>query len=168
MFALFVASGLRISELHQLNRNSIQVKRVARQNSSMIFGIGEVMGKGRKQRTFLVEKTTCKALGELLRERGADGIEALFVSSRGGRLSVRAIRERFHYWCRRLDLPLLRVHQLRHTFATRMANAGMPSLVLRDLMGHNSFNTTLGYFRTDEKNIAQQYFAAMESLSRSG
>lgn len=168
MFALFVASGLRISELHQLNRNSIRVKSVARQSDSMTLGIGEVIGKGKKQRTFLVEETTCEALAGLLRDRGNDGIEALFVSSRGGRLSVRAIRERFHHWCRRLGLPRFRVHQLRHTFATRMLNSGMSTLVLRELMGHSSFNTTLRYARIEDKNIARQYFAAMESLSRSG
>jgi integrase len=49
-----------------------------------------------------------------------------------------------------------------------MLNSGMSTLVLRELMGHSSFNTTLRYARIEDKNIARQYFAAMESLSRSG
>lgn len=34
---------------------------------------------------------------------------------------------------------------------------------LKDLTGHNDFNTTLGYFKIREEKIAQGYFAAMEN-----
>jgi site-specific recombinase XerC len=164
LVATFVSSGLRISELHQLNRGSIQVKRVTEPNGTMTHGVGEIVGKGKKLRMFLVDESTCQTLGEMLAERGNDNVTALFVSSRRGRLSVRAIRERIQHWCKSLNLPHFRVHQLRHTFATRMVNAGMGTLVLRDLLGHSSFDTTLGYIRMEDKNIARQYFAAMESL----
>jgi integrase/recombinase XerC len=167
IFELFIASGLRISELYQLNRDSIRVtmREVHPGGPLMTFGQGEVIGKGQKRRSFLIDEATCRTLAGVITERGRDGIEALFISSRGSRLSVRAIRERFHYWCKRLGIPRRRVHQLRHSFATRMANAGMDSLVLRDLMGHSSLPTTLGYFRMDTKTMAQQYFAAMELMS---
>ena len=166
---LFIKSGLRISELQQLNRNSIRVQRgVCQDGKEMTLGVGEVVGKGNKRRTFLVDAETCRCLGTLLSERGNDGIDALFVSSRRGRLSTRAIRQRLHFWCKRLGIDRFRVHQLRHTFATRLADAGIDSLVLRDLMGHSSLSTTLGYFNIGEKRVKQEYFAAMEMLSRSG
>jgi hypothetical protein len=53
-------------------------------------------------------------------------------------------------------------HQLRHQYATRLANADCDPMHLKDLMGHNDFNTTLGYFKIREEKIAQGYFAAME------
>jgi site-specific recombinase XerC len=167
IFDLFIASGLRISELHQLNRDSIRVitREVHPGGPLTTLGQGEVVGKGQKRRSFLIDEATCRTLAGVLTERGRDGIEALFISSRGSRLSVRAIRERFHYWCKRLGIPRRRVHQLRHSFATRMANAGMDSLVLRDLLGHSSLATTRGYFRMETKTMAQQYFAAMELRS---
>jgi site-specific recombinase XerD len=52
--------------------------------------------------------------------------------------------------------------------ATRLANAGIDSLVLKNLMGHSPSSTTLGYFNISEKRLKQEYFAAMEILSRSG
>ena len=77
-------------------------------------------------------------------------------------MSKRTIQERLHYWCRRPGLSRLRVHALRHAFATRLANAGIPALVLQELMGHESFAMTLRYFRLDESRLSQEYFAAME------
>ena len=162
IFALFLASGLRLSELQQLNRDSIGVKECVNDGKSTWLGVGRVTGKGRKERLFLVDLSTLELISSYLLSRGQDGIDALFVSSRGKRMSKRAIEERLHHWCAHLDLSRLRVHALRHAFATRLANAGIPSLVLQELMGHESFTVTQQYFRLDESRLSQEYFAAME------
>src|SRR5437773_147113 len=48
---LFVRSGLRISELHRLNRDSIRVEQKVRADGIvMTLGVGEVLGKGGKRR----------------------------------------------------------------------------------------------------------------------
>lgn len=39
----------------------------------------------------------------------------------------------------------IRFHDLRHTFGTRMAAAGVPLRTLQEWMGHRDFNTTLVY-----------------------
>jgi integrase len=41
--------------------------------------------------------------------------------------------------------PLTRFHDLRHTFGTRMAAAGVPMRTLQERMGHRDFKTTLIY-----------------------
>jgi integrase len=41
--------------------------------------------------------------------------------------------------------PLTRFHDLRHTFGTRMAAAGVPMRTLQEWMGHRDFKTTLIY-----------------------
>lgn len=41
--------------------------------------------------------------------------------------------------------PRLRFHDLRHTFGTRMAAAGIPMRTLQEWMGHRDFRTTLIY-----------------------
>jgi integrase len=41
--------------------------------------------------------------------------------------------------------PMLRFHDLRHTFGTRMAAAGIPLRTLQEWMGHVDFKTTLVY-----------------------
>jgi integrase/recombinase XerC len=163
---LFIKSGLRISELQQLDRDTIRVERqTAPDGKQMILGVGDVVGKGNKTRTFLIDEACCKFLSALLWRRRNDELSALFVSSRGTRLSTRAIRQRLHYWCNKLGLPRIRVHRLRHTYATRLANADINTLVLRDLMGHSSLGTTMGYFKIGARKVAREYFAAMELLS---
>ena len=39
----------------------------------------------------------------------------------------------------------MRFHDLRHTFGTRMAAAGVPMRTLQEWMGHKDFATTLIY-----------------------
>ena len=41
--------------------------------------------------------------------------------------------------------PLTRFHDLRHTFGTRMAGAGVPMRTLQEWMGHREIKTTLIY-----------------------
>lgn len=43
----------------------------------------------------------------------------------------------------------------RHSYAQRHADHGTPPDVLRDLMGHVSMQTTMGYYRVTEKRVRQ-------------
>jgi integrase/recombinase XerC len=108
---------------------------------------------------------TVNCVIEYLKQRGIDDHPALFISGRRKRLSRRSIQDILHRWCMRLQLDHAHVHQLRHTFATRMANAGMSSTVLKDLLGHASFTATQRYFRIRPERLAREYFAAYEYLS---
>ena len=141
---LFVTSGLRLAELHQLNRDSINVERKEQSDGSIrVLGSGSVIGKGNKERVFLTDFPTLQVLGDYLRTRH-DTCNALFISNRRIRLSRREIQYVLERWCKRLALPPFFCHALRHTYATRLANAGLPSITLKDLMGHASFDTTQG------------------------
>jgi integrase/recombinase XerC len=50
-------------------------------------------------------------------------------------------------------------HQMRHTFATRLAGKGVPVPVIATIMGHNDIKTTQGYIHLEE----QAYTAVMKS-----
>lgn len=164
IFSLFLASGLRVSELHQLNRDSIKIQVSTNAiGEEEILGVGEVIGKGSKPRTFYVNEATLMLYASYLGQR-EDQQEALFLSERKQRMSVRAIQYTLDTWCRRLGLEHINVHRLRHSFATRMANANISSLVLKDLMGHASFSTTAKYFKLTDTTLARGYFSAMEYL----
>ncbi|MEK8205326.1 tyrosine-type recombinase/integrase [Paenibacillus sp. FSL L8-0696] len=43
------------------------------------------------------------------------------------------------------NLPDLRIHSLRHSFATHMRDEGMDLLTLMELLGHQKLQTTLNY-----------------------
>ncbi len=164
MFSLFLTSGLRLHELAKLNVESItEETEQDADGKTRTYGTGIVIGKGSKERRFHFDHDTVRTVAAYLETR-TDTCQALFLSERGSRLSERAIQDTLARWCRKLGLNHMHVHQLRHTFATRLANANIDALVLRDLMGHSRFETTTRYFRLAEENKARQYFAAMESL----
>jgi integrase len=53
--------------------------------------------------------------------------------------------KRFKAALRRAGVREVRFHDLRHTFGTRMAGAGIPMRTLQEFMGHRDFKTTLIY-----------------------
>ena len=163
---LFVYSGLRLSELRQLNKDSIiSRRRKAPDGTVQYFGSGEVIGKGRKRRGFMVGPTALQALGEYIKERRAkDSNPALFLSERHQRISCRNIQDIVNRWCKRLGVSHVHVHQLRHSFATRNVNAGMSAVVLQELMGHSNLSTTQRYFHIKPDRWSREYFAAMEFI----
>jgi site-specific recombinase XerD len=52
-------------------------------------------------------------------------------------------------------------HQLRHSFATLLLNAGAPILTVQNLLGHKYVDTTLGYARLYDGTVAADYYGAM-------
>jgi site-specific recombinase XerD len=161
---LLLYSGLRLSELRQLDKTSITVRRRQMPDGSVqYFGSGDVVGKGRKRRSFLVGPRAMQAIASYIAHaRTKDDLLPLFLSSRRQRLSSRAIQQIVHKWCQRLGLPHLHVHQFRHSFATRSVNAGMSAAVLQELMGHASLTTTQRYFRMKPERLSREYFSVME------
>lgn len=166
LFTLFVATGLRISEMHQLNRDTIKFElETDDQGVEHIRASGQVVGKGNKKRTFFVDEQTQELYAEYLATR-ADSNPALFLSERNQRMSVRAIQYTLGMWCRKLGLPHINAHRLRHSYATMLANVNISSMVLKDLLGHNSLSVSQRYFKLHDTTLARGYFSAMEFLNR--
>jgi site-specific recombinase XerD len=166
LFTLFLATGLRISEMHQLDRNSITIElEIDPKGKEHVTGCGEVVGKGNKRRKFYVNEEMLLTYAKYLDTR-TDDIPALFLSERQQRMSVRAIQYTLGALCRRIGFSNINVHRLRHTYATRLANANISSMVLKDLMGHKSFSTTQRYFKLTDTTLARGYFSAMEYLGK--
>jgi site-specific recombinase XerC len=167
LLLLLLSSGLRVAEVHQLQIESIEEVEDPQPDGTLklVGGTGTVMGKGAKPRRFYFDTTTAEAIAAYLSSR-QDSNRALFISERGTRLSIRAIQYTVGEWCRKLNLPHINVHALRHSFATRLANAQIDSRVLQAIMGHAHFNTTTKYFRLTDQTTSREYNAAMEFVSR--
>ena len=163
LFSLFLATGLRVSEMHQLNRDSIRTECSIVDGQEQVLGVGEVVGKGNKRRIFCVDENTLMEWAAYLVGR-EDNNEALFLSERKQRMSVRAMQYTLDVWCRKLKIDHINIHRLRHSYATRLANSNISSKVLKDLMGHASFNTTARYFKLTDTTLARGYYSAMEYL----
>ena len=165
---LFASSGLRLSELVSLDRGSIQIEVTPHGEGAQVIGIGRVIGKGQKEREFLVDLPTLKQLHAYERERGQDEIPALFVSNRKTRMTQRAIQHMLRKWCRQLGLEPIHPHALRHTAGTTWYRLGVDMLKISRLLGHASVATTQIYIKPDAARLKAEYYAAMEVLVRRG
>jgi integrase/recombinase XerC len=156
MLELFYSTGMRLSELRGINRGDIDLL------SQQV----KVRGKGRKERIIPVGDHAQLALrnyeskrDELLRAIGARGDRtAFFLSSRGKRISVRAIQNAVKSFLDKIDESSgLSTHSLRHTFATHLLDAGADLRAVQELLGHASISTTQIYTHTSIERLKEVY-----------
>jgi integrase/recombinase XerD len=165
IIALLLHSGLRVSELCSLNRDSISIHKLTSDPNERIVGVGRIVGKGRKEREFLVDAHALCLIHRYLQARKLDNDSALFLSNRGRRIDKRTVQHMLRSLSKRLNLPHTHPHQLRSTFATRLNRTGVPTLEISRLLGHASLETTMQYVKPDERRIRTEYFAAFEKLT---
>ena len=151
---LFYSSGLRLAELHGLDLDAFESD----------FTEVRVTGKGSRQRIVPVGRKAREALRAWLRERpdhAGAGERALFVSSRGSRLSRNSIGARLSHWARRAGLGVrVHPHRLRHSFATHLLEESGDLRAVQELLGHASISTTQVYTHLDFAHLARIYDSA--------
>jgi integrase/recombinase XerC len=127
-----------------------------------------VLGKGGRERLVPVDRAFFTELGNYLRIERPPGCRTpeCFVVLRGptagAPLSEAGMRRIFRTHRARSGALRVRPHRLRHTFGTELAAAGVDLLVLRELMGHASPETTASYVHLSFETLAAQYAKARE------
>jgi integrase/recombinase XerD len=153
-------SGCRISELLALNIDDIDL-------SEYRF---QVVGKGNKQRYCYFSSDAASVLSQYIKYERHTNINALFTAQQPvtkiiSRISYRTVHE---YW-RELtsiypELVGVRIHDLRHTFATeRVGLMGIEEL--RALMGHENIQTTLRYQKVTSGRAEEVARQALNNLT---
>lgn len=160
---LFRRGGIRLSELIGANRNSLEV--VAATANTPRYARLRVRGKGRKTRTVPISDDALEAIKDYLIER-RDKNPALFLSSRGLRISKRTIQRIVARLGAASGCDDAHPHRIRHGYAEDMLDHGMKAEVLRILMGHEDLKTTVSYTDQLERSTTQQYHAAMEMINQ--
>ncbi|CAM2779322.1 tyrosine-type recombinase/integrase [Paenibacillus sediminis] len=145
VFLLMAYMGLRVGEVHVLNLSDFNPERRTL----------NVYGKGRKWRTLPIPEPVNEVLLQAINERldpWRKKEEALFISQKGRRLSIRCIQQiaaetfdRFQE-----DVPVQQripysSHKLRHSFATMLLRKGADLRTVQELLGHSSIQTTTVY-----------------------
>ena len=143
LFELAYSSGLRLSELAQLD--------IA--GCDLATGEVRVFGKGSKERVVPV--------GAAARDA------ALFIGRHGRRLSSRAIQQRLGEWAIRQGLTRhVHPHMLRHSFASHVLQSSGDLRAVQEMLGHASIASTQVYTHLDFQALAKVYDAAHPRAKR--
>ena len=146
---LMYSSGLRVSETVNINIGDFE--------EDMTFL--RVLGKGAKTRIVPLGKFAVNAINNWIIER--DKIltksDALFLNSKGARLSIRSVQLRLKKMATKQGLPPIHPHMLRHSFATHMLESSGDLRTIQELLGHSSLSTTQIYTKLDYQHLVKIY-----------
>lgn len=153
---LLYASGLRISELVQINLEDLLLAQ----------RLIKVYGKGKKERLVPFGKKAKQALllylgkraALLRRQRTLREPNAFFLNLRGSRLSARSIERSLKEYIKGSALLLdVHPHLFRHSFATHLLSNGADLRCIQELLGHEKLSTTQKYTHLSIEDLLRVY-----------
>ena len=146
---LMYSSGLRVSETVNINMGDFE--------EDMTFL--RILGKGAKTRIVPLGKFAVNAINNWVieREKIVTKSEALFLNSKGARLSIRSVQLRLKKMATKQGLPPIHPHMLRHSFATHMLESSGDLRTIQELLGHSSLSTTQIYTKLDYQHLVKIY-----------
>lgn len=154
---LLFSSGLRVSELVNLNRDHINTKR--REFT--------VRGKGQKDRPIFISPRAAEAIEEYLAKR-TDSLPALFLNySRNNatetsgnfrRLSSRSIQRLISKYAKLAGITKhVTPHTMRHSYATDLLMNGADIRSVQTMLGHSDISTTQVYTHVTDQHLREVY-----------
>lgn len=153
---LLFSTGLRISELIALNRDSVNLER----KEFM------VRGKGQKDRPVFVSDSAALAVADYLSER-KDSLPALFLNNSKNqplagasgdyrRLTPRSVERIINKYVRAAGITKhVTPHTLRHSFATDLLMNGADLRSVQSLLGHSNISTTQIYTHVTDPHLKE-------------
>ena len=172
MFELLYSSGLRVSELAGLDLRYVAAADGVPASLGWLEADAEevvVTGKGNKMRRVPVGGPARAALAAWLAVRppASDGSAALFLSTRGTRISARVVQYRLKAHALKAGTPVhVHPHVLRHSFASHLLQSSGDLRAVQELLGHASITSTQVYTALDFQHLAAVYDRAHPRAKR--
>lgn len=141
---LLYSTGLRLSECINLKYSDLDIN----------DGIGWVrLGKGSKDRIFIISEVFKKDLLYYKEKIGSDGKGFIFLVN-GKKMTYRGIQHAIKVSAERAGIEKpVHVHTLRHSFATHLLENGVDIRKIQKLLGHSNLQTTQIYTQVSSEEI---------------
>lgn len=154
--ALMLDSGLRMHEVVSLELSLLKLGE----------GYAIVNGKGNKQRVVPLGLHTRKVLLRYLNRRPSCApCDYVFLKSDLQRVTDNTVKQIFRKLKKRVDIPRIKAHLLRHTFATRYLENGGDIYALQQILGHTTLEMVKKYIHTTHQKTVSK-FADYSPLDR--
>jgi integrase/recombinase XerC len=153
---LFYSSGLRLSELVNLNIDAMD----------FTDGTVQVTGKGNKTRIVPMGAHAMEAIQKWLQARATIKIDdtaskAVFIGLQGKRVGARNLQLRLKEWSIKQGInSSMHPHMLRHSFASHVLQSSGDLRAVQEMLGHANISTTQVYTHLDFQHLSKTYDAA--------
>jgi len=143
------ATGMRVSESTDLKTNNV--------NSAI--GFLRCIGKGNKERIIPLGKKAIQAIGRYLEFSRPYFLkkktsEYLFINRSGGKLSRQSVWKLIKRYAKETKIKKpIKVHTLRHSFATHLLERGADLRSVQEMLGHSNISTTQIYTHIDKERL---------------
>ncbi len=146
-------TGLRVSELCALDRNSIYERQFV------------VIGKSKEPRVCFITEELNSLINDYLIDR-EDNNPALFIADQNGqRITTHNVQRIFRNVSKKAGVGTVTPHTLRHSFATRFIEKGIDIRIVSTLLGHQNLSTTQIYTHVTNSLLKKAYDITMSDNS---
>ena len=146
---LFYASGMRVSELLNLNMENVNLE----------LGYVRCIGKGRKERIIPIGKRACESIERYYASARKKLVKdhtilTLFLSRLGKKISRQSIWKIIKSYAHKAKIKReIKPHTLRHSFATHLLEHGADLRSVQEMLGHSDISTTQIYTHVDRERL---------------
>ncbi len=163
---LFYSSGLRLSELVNLNIGALDFTE----------GTVTVTGKGNKTRIVPLGEFAIKAIRQWLSMRPEPSTvinnpqdKPVFVGLQGKRINARNVQYRMKEWAIKQGIHTsVHPHMLRHSFASHVLQSSGDLRAVQEMLGHANISTTQVYTHLDFQHLSKVYDNAHPRAKKTG
>jgi site-specific recombinase XerD len=159
MFLLMLRCGLRVGEVRNLDMADLYLQPAPGQLPRLWLH-----GKGGYERVVYLSAQALDALQTWLGLRPLTAGSAVFLNRFDQRFTVTGIQFILAGYCHQAGIWVT-CHQLRHTFARHLVEAGVPVTTIQRLLGHARLRTTEVYLHISDSQTQADYQAAMATLA---
>ncbi|MBI2488047.1 MAG: site-specific tyrosine recombinase XerD [Deltaproteobacteria bacterium] len=151
MLEVLYATGIRVSELVELELNSVNFE----------LGYLLVYGKGGKERLVPVGEKAIKKLNEYLNISRPKLLKSrksiyLFVTRRGSKMTRQGFWKLMKNYANKIGVnKKISPHTLRHSFATHLLERGADLRTIQIMLGHSDISTTQIYTHIERERLKE-------------